>query len=90
MCASNTPALDAWNAKYGTPEGLQREIERQRSRTRHNEASALGHARREGRAEGRREVEIEIAIKLLELGVPVETIIQDTSLTLADVESLRQ
>ena len=29
-----------------------KEIERLRSRARHNEASALGHARREGKAEG--------------------------------------
>ncbi len=30
-----------------------KEIERLRSRARHNEASALGNARREGKAEGR-------------------------------------
>ncbi len=32
-----------------------KEIERLRSRARHNEASAIGHARREAKAEGRRE-----------------------------------
>ena len=34
-----------------------KEIARLRERARHNEASALGHARREGKAEGRREGE---------------------------------
>ncbi len=34
-----------------------KEIERLRSRARHNEASAIGHARREARAKGRREGE---------------------------------
>ena len=32
-----------------------KEIERLRSRARHNEASAIGHARREAKAEGRRQ-----------------------------------
>ena len=44
MATSKTPALDVWNAKYGTPKSLLRETERLRSRTRNNEASALGHA----------------------------------------------
>jgi predicted transposase/invertase (TIGR01784 family) len=71
-----------------------KEIERLRSRTRHNEASALGHARREGRVEGRAEGEtakaLDVAKNLLKLGIPVDTIVKSTGLTSAEVEALRQ
>ena len=45
-----TQAIRAYRHVAATDE--LKEIERLRSRARHNEASALGHARREGRAEG--------------------------------------
>ncbi len=45
-----TEAIGAYRRVSTTDEF--KEIERLRSRARHNEASALGHARREGRAEG--------------------------------------
>ncbi len=64
--------------------GELREIERQRSRSRHNEASALGHARREGRNEGR----IEVARNALRKKLPVETIAELTGLSVAEIEQL--
>jgi len=52
---SSTPALDKFNEEmrkwYGiTPEQSLQEMERLRSRTRHNEASALYNAEQRGRA----------------------------------------
>ncbi len=62
-----------------------KEIERLRSRTRHNEASALGHARREGE----RTKAFDMAKRMLIDKEPVEKITRYTGLTCADVESLR-
>ena len=36
MSASETPYLDAWNAKHATPEEMQRTGERMRERARAN------------------------------------------------------
>ena len=54
---SSTPALDKFNEeirkRYGiTPEQSLQEMERLRSLARHNEASALRHARKEGEQRG--------------------------------------
>ena len=58
-----------------------KEIERLRSRARHNEASALRHAE-EQKA-------LSIAQKMIMRGRPVDEIAEDTGLTRAEVESLR-
>ena len=50
MSISETPALDAWNAKVSTPERMQLEIERLRAKAQHDEAQALYNARQEERA----------------------------------------
>ncbi len=80
----------------GTATDEFREIERQRSRARHNEASALGHARREGLREGRyegiREGEQkqsqEITKRALKEGMPIEIISKITGLTASEIQKL--
>ncbi len=88
MCASDTPALDAWNAKISASEKIAREIERRRSRARHNEASALGHARREGLREGEQKQSQEIAKRALNEGMPIEVISKITGLTTSKIQKL--
>ena len=51
-----------------------REMERMREMARHDEASALRHARDEGKAEGRTEERLEIARKMKEMGFSNEQI----------------
>ena len=51
-----------------------REMERLRELARHNEASALRHARDEGEAKGRTEKTLEIAQKLKTMGFSNEQI----------------
>jgi len=76
-----------------TPEEREKEIERLRSKARHNEASALNNAerkglqkgRREGRQEGRWEAFIELARKMKIKGADVEYIIEMTGLTIDDI-----
>jgi FKBP-type peptidyl-prolyl cis-trans isomerase (trigger factor) len=53
-----------------TESTLEYEIERLRDRTRHNEASALGHAKREAI----KETAVEFSKHLKECGVPQEAI----------------
>jgi hypothetical protein len=65
-------AINAYNRITVSPEF--RERERARIYARHNEASALGHARREGREEGRNEI-----IELLKSGKTLEDIINGLS-----------
>ncbi len=57
-----------------------KELERLRSRARHNEASALRHARNEER--------IAIARNALSEKLPAETIARITSLSVSEVEQL--
>jgi len=61
-----------------------KEIERLRSRARHNEASALGYARRKGE----KAKAVVIAKNLLKLGDTVEKIVMVTGLTHEEVEQL--
>jgi predicted transposase/invertase (TIGR01784 family) len=67
-----------------------KEIERMRSRARHNEASALGHARREGekigKEVGERAKAIDIAKNALQMNMPFADIVKLTGLELAEVE----
>ncbi len=65
-----------------------REIERQRSRARHNEASAFGHARREGIREGEQKQSQEIAKRALKEGMPIEVISKITGLTASEIQKL--
>gem|GEM_PF-2695158 len=56
------------------------EVARLRERARANEASALANARRKER--------LAIAERLIKRGVPIEEIVEDTGLTLKEVEGL--
>ena len=58
-----------------------KEIERIRSRTRHNETSALRHAKNEEKTD--------IARNLMKMNMPIEQISTATGLTRAEVEALR-
>jgi predicted transposase/invertase (TIGR01784 family) len=58
-----------------------KEIERLRSRARHNEAAARRHARQEGI--------LDVARNLSKMNLPIEQIVTATGLTRAEVESLR-
>ncbi len=81
MNDSNTPALDAWNAQYSTPDGMFHEMERLREKARHDEAQALHNARRKEK--------IAIAQNLLKRLRPIDEIVADVGLSHADVEKLR-
>jgi septal ring factor EnvC (AmiA/AmiB activator) len=63
MSDYNTPALDAWNAKVSTPEKMARERERLYEKTRHDETSALNHARREAEKQEREKWQSVVATK---------------------------
>ncbi len=73
-----------------------REIERLRSLARHNEASALSHARNqgriegrnEGRSEGRNEGRLDVARNALREKMPAETIARLTGLSVPEIEQL--
>ena len=62
-----------------------KELERLRSRALHNEASALGNARRDGE----KVKATAIAQNLLKMGLPIEQIISATELTQGEIENLR-
>ncbi len=64
--------------------GELREIERLRSLARHNEASALYHARNQGRDEGK----IEVARIALREKMPAEVIARLTGLSVSEIEQL--
>jgi len=59
-----------------------KEIERLRSRARHNEASALRHAKNEEKTD--------IARNALQMNMPLEDIVKLTGLTCAEVEALQK
>ena len=80
MNISETPALDAYNASVSNPARMFQEMERLRSKARHDEAQALSHAKYEER--------LTIAKKLLQTDMPVDKIIIATGLTREKVEGL--
>ena len=65
-------AIQAYHQITADPEF--RELERMREMARHDEASALRHARDEGEAKGRAEERLEIAQKLKAMGFSNEQI----------------
>jgi len=72
-------AISAYNSVVVSPEF--REAERLRAKARHDEASALHNAEKKKA--------IEIAKKLLKRGRPIDEIMEDTGLTRAEIEALR-
>jgi predicted transposase/invertase (TIGR01784 family) len=85
-------AIEAYRTITVSPEF--QEQERMRSKTRHNEASALGHARREGERKGmlkgERKSALAIARNALELSIPIDDIIKITGLSRKEIEVLQQ
>ena len=75
-------AVGAYRAVTATREF--REIERMRSRARNNEASALGHARREGE----KAKAVAIARNAVQMNLPIEDIIKLTGLSRDEIENL--
>ena len=71
-------AIHAYRETIESPEF--KEAVRLRERARANEASALANARRKER--------LAIAERLIKRGVPIEEIVEDTGLTLKEVEGL--
>ncbi len=65
-----------------------KEIERLRSRARHNEAAALRHARNEGRNEGRNEERNTFVQNALRKKLSVETIAELTGISITEIEVL--
>ena len=80
-------AIGAYRHIAAAPEF--REMERMRSKARHDEAQALYHARREGRNEGRNEGMFDVARNALQMKMPVRDIVKLTGLTPVEVEGLR-
>jgi predicted transposase/invertase (TIGR01784 family) len=83
-------AIGAYRSVSAAPEF--REIERLRSKARHDEAQALRHARlegqNEGRSEGRMEREVEIARSLALCGIDVAIITDTTGLSSVEVDEI--
>jgi len=75
-------AIKAYNTITVSPEF--KELERLRSIARHNETSALRHAKEEGKTEER----VEIAKNLIKADIPLEKIITVTGLTREELENL--
>jgi len=75
-------AIRAYHQITADPEF--RELERMREMARHDEASALRHARDEAKAENT----LEIARKMMKRNRPIDDIIEDTGLTREEVENL--
>jgi len=74
--AMEVPAMEQAIRAYHqiTADSEFREMERLRELARHNEASALRHARNEGRVEGHAEERLEIALKMKAMGFSDEQI----------------
>jgi predicted transposase/invertase (TIGR01784 family) len=81
-------AIGAYRSVSAAPEF--REIERLRSKARHDEAQALRHARLEGRDEGRAEGRAEVARNLARLGMDIATIAKATGLDAIRVDEILQ
>jgi len=79
-------AVEAYRSVSASDE--LRELERQRDRTRRNEASALANARREAREEAERRNSLEIARRMRTDGADVDTIAKWTGLTVDEVLKL--
>ena len=63
----------------------EEDLERIRKLARHNEASALGNARREGKKEGTQEKAIAIAKNLKNVGINTDIIAKSTDLTIDEI-----
>ena len=83
-------AIKAYNTITVSPEF--KELERLRSIARHNETSALRHAKIEGiiegKIEGKTEERVEIAKNALQMNLPIETISKLTGLTSKEIKEL--
>ena len=78
-----TKAIEAYESVSVSPEFL--EIERLRSKARHNEAAALRHARQEAQ----HKTSLVIAKNLLRKNLSIDDIVDSTGLTRVEVENLR-
>jgi predicted transposase/invertase (TIGR01784 family) len=81
-------AVEAYRSVSATEEF--RQLERLRADTRHNEAAALGNARREGMREGEYKKAVEFAKKALDQGLSADIVAQITGLTVDEVLRLQQ
>ena len=79
-------AIRAYHQITADPEF--RKLERLREMARHNEASALRHARDEGKAEGKTEGTLEIARKMKNAGRPLSEITEFTGLPAESVQRM--
>ena len=82
MSDFNTPALDAWNEKVSTPDKMFHEIERLRSKARHDEAQALHNVEKKKA--------LEIAREMLLEGDSVEKVMRCTGSTHEEVEDVKR
>jgi len=88
-------AVNAYKQISATKE--YQELERIRERARHDEAQALGNARRQGEEAGRKEGEIkgrkenqkETAKRLFSIGLSINDIIVATELSREEIEALK-
>jgi predicted transposase/invertase (TIGR01784 family) len=71
-----------------TADSMLRESMRLYEMARHNEASALRHARDEGKAEGKAEEALEIARKMRNAGRPLNEITEFTGLPAESIEKM--
>ena len=76
-------AIAAYRHVAASPE--LRELERMRSKARHDEAQALSDAKQEGRQEEK----FEIARNAMQMNIPIDGIVKLTGLTREEVESLQ-
>ena len=79
-------AIRAYHQITADPEF--REMERMREMARHNEATALRHARDEGKAEGKAESTLEIARKMKAAGRPLNEIVEFTGLPVETIQRM--
>jgi predicted transposase/invertase (TIGR01784 family) len=85
-------AIEAYRDVAVSPEF--QEIQRMRSKARHDEAQALSHARKKGEKaglqKGLREGKIDVAQNLLKMGLPIDKIMAATGLTQEEIENLQR
>ena len=79
-------AIDAYRHVSATDEF--RELERIRSKARHDEAQAIYDAEQRGKIEGKKEEAFFVAQKALQMNYPIEDIVILTGLTLEEIERL--
>ena len=84
-------AIEAYRSVSATPEF--REIERLRSKARHDEASALYNAEQKGRLEGKLEGKLErnrfIVKNAFQMNMPIDSIMKLTGLTHEEIQKLQ-